>query len=90
MPTATHDIRKANNAFAWGMISTGGELLLLAIMIGGSGFLIQWGVWFIVVGWLASKVIERAAGAADWVGDKAANAWARLPSLDNRGAEYER
>jgi len=67
MTDVTKEVRKTNRAFAWGMYGTGADLLLLALMIGGSGFLIQWGIWFILVGAIVSGVVRKGADATDWV-----------------------
>lgn len=40
---------------------TGFNLLLLAIALGGSAFLVKWGIWFIVIGYLISTIIKSGA-----------------------------
>ena len=69
----TKDVRETNRAFAYGMYGTGTDLLILALMIGGSGFLIQWGIWFILVGAIVSGIISKGADAVDWVYNKLPN-----------------
>lgn len=73
MGNVTKDVRETNRAFALGMYGTGLDLLFLAVLIGGSGFLIQWGIWFILVGAIISGVVRKGADAADWV-------YSRLPN----------
>lgn len=65
--TPTKDIRETNNSFALGMFGTGFDLLMLAVMFGGSAFFLQWAVWFFVVGWAATAIVRKGADAVDWV-----------------------
>lgn len=70
MSDLTKDVRGANREFAGGMFEVGGNLLMLALVFGGSAFLLQWAFWFIAVGVLVSKTIGKGADAADWAYSK--------------------
>ena len=65
------DVRKANFEFASGMVTTGFELLAMAVIFGGSAFFLQWGIWFIVVGAIVYSCVSRGMDAFDWVKGKA-------------------
>ena len=67
MGAPTRNIRQANNHLASEMASTGGSLLLLAVLFGGSAFFLQWGFWFILAGYAIHSVVRKGADATDWV-----------------------
>ena len=66
----TKDVRDVNDTIAVGMFQTGGQLLIMAVVFGGSAFFLQWAVYFIAAGWAVHSIVRRGADAADWIGSK--------------------
>ena len=89
MTKSTQDELRSKGRDAFELFGEVGFNLLLLGAVFGAGFMLQWGIYFILAAVAIHKAMTIGADAIDWTRDTALSAVDRLKFWDNSKEESE-